>query len=112
MPLLSSMARNLQENPDFYGVIYTPDEPEVLVVAKLYALLYKRNLAEVEEALRTGDRDIMSEINEAKEGFLDRIKIFPNALSFEDMSIAMSECEDYWQHRPRIRHGRFPRAIT
>jgi len=98
--LLSSMARNLQENPDFYGVIYTPDEPEVLVVAKLYALLYKRNLAEVEEALRTGDRDIMSEINEAKEGFLDRIKIFPNALSFEDMSVAMKECEDYWQHKP------------
>ena len=98
--LLSSIARNLQENPDFYGVIYTPDEPEILVVSKLYALLFKRNLAEVEEALRTEDRDIVSEINEARDGFLDRVKIFPNAMTFEDMSEAMSECEDYWQSKP------------
>jgi replicative DNA helicase len=100
--LLSSIARNLQEDPDFYSVIYTPDEPEVLVVAKLYALLYRRNLAQVEEALRLEDRDIISEIQEAKEGFLDRIKIFPTALSFDDMSEAMRECEDYWQHKPRF----------
>ena len=98
--LLSSIARNLQENPDFYSVIYTPDEPEVLVVAKLYALLYKRNLAEVEEALRTEDRDVLSEIREARDGFLDRVKIFPTGLSFDDMSEAMRECEDYWQHKP------------
>tara|TARA_R100000995_G_scaffold17867_1_gene7187 strand:- start:9128 stop:10102 length:975 start_codon:yes stop_codon:yes gene_type:complete len=100
--LLSSIARNLQEDPDFYSVIYTPDEPEVLVVAKLYALLYKRNLAQVEEALRNEDRDILSEIREARDGFLDRVKIFPNALSFSDMSLAMRECEDYWQHKPRF----------
>jgi replicative DNA helicase len=100
--LLSSMARNLLEDPDFYGVIYTPDEPEVLVVAKLYALLYKRNLAQVEEALRNEDRDVLSEIREARDGFLDRIKIFPNAMSFNNMSEAMRECEDYWQHKPRF----------
>ena len=98
--LLSSIARNLQENPDFYSVIYTPDEPEVLVVAKLYALLYKRNLAEVAEALRTEDRDVLSEIQEARDGFLDWVKIFPTGLSFDDMSEAMRECEDYWQHKP------------
>jgi|TARA_B100001094_G_scaffold162144_2_gene156902 replicative DNA helicase len=98
--LLSSIARNLQENPDFYGVIYTPDEPEILVVSKLYALLFKRNLAEVEEALRIEDRDVVSEINEARDGFLDRVKIFPSAMTFEDMSEAMSECEDYWQSKP------------
>ena len=100
--LLSSMARNLQEDPDFYGVIYTPDEPEILVVSKLYALIYQRNLAEVEEALRSQDETVINEIQEAKYGFLDRIKIFPNALSFNDMSNAMRECEDYWQHKPRF----------
>ena len=96
------MARNLQEDPDFYGVIYTPDEPEILVVSKLYALIYQRNLAEVEEALRSQDETVINEIQEAKYGFLDRIKIFPNALSFNDMSNAMRECEDYWQHKPRF----------
>ncbi len=100
--LLSSIARNLQEDPDFYGVIYTPDEPEILVVSKLYALLYRRNLAQVEEALRLEDVDVLSEIREARDGFLDRIKIFPNALSFSDMSEAMRECEDYWQNKPRF----------
>ena len=100
--LFSSIARNLQEDPDFYSVIYTPDEPEVLVVAKLYALLYRRNLAEVEEALRVEDRDVLSEIREARDGFLDRIKIFPNAMTFDDMSVALRECEDYWQNKPRF----------
>ena len=100
--LLSSMARNLLEDPDFYGVVYTPDEPEVLVVAKLYALLYQRNLADVEEALKVQDPLVMNEIQEAKHSFLDRIKIFPNALSFRDMSDAMRECEDYWQHKPKF----------
>ena len=100
--LLSSIARNLKEDPDFYGIIYTPDEPEILVVSKLYALLYKRNLAEVEEALRTEDRDVLSEIREARDGFLDRVKIFPSALSFDHMSEAMRECEDYWQYKPRF----------
>lgn len=100
--LLSSIARNLQEDPDFYAVVYTPDEPEILVVSKLYALLYKRNLAQVEEALRLEDRDVISEIQEARDGFLDRVKIFPTALSFDDMSEAMRECEDYWQHKPRF----------
>lgn len=100
--LFSSIARNLQEDPDFYGVIYTPDEPEILVVSKLYALLYQRNLAEVEEALRLEDKTVINEIQEAKFGFLDRVKIFPNALSFQNMSDAMRECEDYWQHKPRF----------
>jgi hypothetical protein len=100
--LFSSIARNLQEDPDFYGVIYTPDEPEILVVSKLYALLYQRNLAEVEEALRAEDKTVINEIQEAKFGFLDRVKIFPNALSFQNMSDAMRECEDYWQHKPRF----------
>ena len=100
--ILSAMARNLLEDPDFHGVIYTPDEPEILVVSKLYALLYQRNLAEVEEALRTEDEIVLNEIREAKDGFLDRIKIFPNALSFPDMSEAMRECEDYWQTKPRF----------
>ena len=100
--ILSAMARNLLEDPDFHGGIYTPDEPEILVVSKLYALLYQRNLAEVEEALRTEDEIVLNEIREAKDGFLDRIKIFPNALSFPDMSEAMRECEDYWQTKPRF----------
>ena len=100
--LLSSIARNLLEDPNFYGVIYTPDEPEILVISKLYALLYQRNLAEVEQALRVQDEAIMNEIEEAKHGFLDRVKIFPSAMSFYDMSEAMRECEDYWQQRPRF----------
>ena len=96
------MYKRQQEDPDFYGVIYTPDEPEILVVSKLYALIYQRNLAEVEEALRSQDETVINEIQEAKYGFLDRIKIFTNALSFNDMSNAMRECEAYWQHKPRF----------
>ena len=58
--------------------------------------------AEVEQALRVQDEAIMNEIEEAKHGFLDRVKIFPSAMSFRDMSEAMRECEDYWQQKPRF----------
>ena len=100
--LLSSLAWNLKEDEEFHGVIFTPDEPEVLVVAKLYALLYQRNLAEVEQALAAEDPLYMAEIMEAKERYLDRLKIFPSALKFPQMSEAMRECEDYWQYKPKF----------
>lgn len=100
--LLSSLAWNLKKDRDFHGVIFTPDEPEVLVVAKLYALLYQRNLADVEQALAAEDQLFIDEIMEAKELYLDRLKIFPNALRFPQMSEAMRECEDYWQAKAKF----------
>jgi hypothetical protein len=33
---------------------------------------------------------------------LDRVKIFPSAMRFNEMSEALSECEDFWQIRPRF----------
>jgi len=99
--LLSAIAKNLNEDPDFRAVIFTPDEPETLVISKLYALLYLQNLADVEEALQASDPTYLEQIEEAKE-MLDRVKIFPSALPFNEMSVALSECEDFWQIRPRF----------
>ena len=98
--LLSSIAKSLKSDHDFHAIIFTPDEPEILVVSKLYALLYQRNLAEVEEALRIADSAYLAEIEEAKSFWLDRVKIFPYALPFAEMSVAVAECEDYWQASP------------
>jgi hypothetical protein len=98
--LLSSIATNLKNDPNVHAVIFTPDEPEILVVSKLYALLYHRDLSAVEEALKSGDSAYRAEIEEAKRAWLDRVKIFPYALPFAEMSVALAECEDYWQARP------------
>ena len=100
--LLSSIAKNLKADPEFHAVIFTPDEPEILVVSKLYALLYQRNLASIEEALQSADMAHLGEIEEAKRSWLDRVKIFPYALPFPEMSVALAECEDYWQARPQF----------
>ena len=100
--LLSSIAKNLKADPEFHAVIFTPDEPEILVVSKLYALLYQRNLASIEEALQSADMAYLGEIEEAKRSWLDRVKIFPYALPFPEMSVALAECEDYWQARPQF----------
>ena len=100
--LLSSIAKNLKADPEFHAVIFTPDEPEILVVSKLYALLYQRNLASIEEALQSSDMAYLGEIEEAKQSWLDRVKIFPYALPFPEMSVALAECEDYWQARPQF----------
>jgi len=99
--LLSAIAKSLHEDPDFRAVIFTPDEPETLVVSKLYALLYLQNLADVEEGLQARDPAYIQHINDAK-ALLDRVKIFPTALPFNEMSIALAECEDFWQIRPRF----------
>ena len=100
--LFSSIVKNLKSDPDFHAVVFTPDEPEILVVSKLYSMLYQRNLADVEEALKSSDSAYMDEINEAKQGWLSRVKIFPMALPFPEMSVAFAECQDYWQSRPRF----------
>jgi hypothetical protein len=100
--LLSSIAQNLKSDPNFHAVIFTPDEPEILVVSKLYALLYHRSLEEVEVAMATQDPAYMAEIKEAKHTWLDRVKIFPFALPFPEMSVAVAECEDYWQAKTRF----------
>jgi len=100
--LLSSIVKNLKDDPNFHAVIFTPDEPEILVVSKLYSMLYRRNLADVEEALKDNDPAYMTEIREAKNGWLSRVKIFPMALPFPEMSVAIAECGDYWQARPRF----------
>ena len=100
--LLSSIVKNLKADPEFRAVIFTPDEPEILVVSKLYALLYQRNLASIEEALQSSDMAYLGEIEEAKRSWLDRVKIFPYALPFPEMSVALAECEDYWQARPQF----------
>ena len=99
--LLSAIAKNLNEDPNFRAVIFTPDEPETLVISKLYALLYLQNLADVEEALQASDPTHLQHIEDAKD-MLDRVKIFPSAMPFGEMSIALSECEDFWQIRPRF----------
>jgi hypothetical protein len=99
--LLSSIAKNLNEDEDFRAVIFTPDEPEILVVSKLYALLYLQNLADVEEAVKASDPTYLQQIEDSKQA-LDRVKIFPFALPFQEMTVALNECEDYWQLRPRF----------
>jgi len=99
--LLSSIAKNLQQDEDFRAVIFTPDEPEILVVSKLYALLHLQNLEDVERGLQSSDPAYLQHIESAKP-LLDRVKIFPSAMPFDEMSIALAECEDYWQIRPRF----------
>jgi len=64
--------------------------------------LYQRNLASIEEALQSSDMAYLGEIEEAKRSWLDRVKIFPYALPFPEMSVAVAECEDYWQARPQF----------
>ena len=99
--LLSSIVKNLQQDENFRAVIFTPDEPEILVVSKLYALLYLQSLEDVERGLQDADPAYLQHIEAAKP-LLDRVKIFPSAMPFDEMSIALAECEDYWQVRPRF----------
>jgi len=99
---LSSIVHNLHANPDFKAIIYTPDEPQMLVIQKLFSLYYQRNAEEVETRIEAHDPAILSEIRNAKNTVFNNIAILDGPLTFSQMSDALHEAQDFWQDTPKI----------
>jgi hypothetical protein len=80
-------------------LIFSPDEPRELVVAKIYSLMFGVNGAEVERSLRNGDPEVKKHLQELGEpgNLFDRLIIHDGSPSFRIMHDVMFEAEDYWQ---------------
>lgn len=93
---MNMIVNNLKRTEDFRAVVFSPDEPRELVIAKLYSIAYGRDAAATEKAIRAGDADTLAEFDQAGRGLLDRVLISDESLTPNQMLRAMDEAQQYW----------------
>ena len=94
--LLNSIVTNLVNNPAAHVVIFSMDEPRELVVMKLYCLLRGRSSTEVEEAIKSNDKDVVEDLGRAGKEELSRIAIVDESLPLPLMADVMDEARQWW----------------
>ena len=77
--LLNSIVWNLVNHHDAHAVIFSLDEPRELVLMKLFCLLKGRSSEQVEEAIKQGDKDTLSDLERAATQELSRVAIVDEA---------------------------------
>ena len=87
-------------NSDSHILIFSPDEPRELVAQKLHCLAYGRNGEELEQLIKDGDPATLDEVRTASRTLFNRVIINDHALSFNQMTDALKEVQDYWGRHP------------
>ena len=72
--LLNSIVWNLINHHDTHAVIFSLDEPRELVLMKLFCLLKGRASEEVEEAVKRGDKDTLSDLERGHVEEMGRVR--------------------------------------
>ena len=88
--LLNSIVWNLVNHHDAHAVIFSLDEPRELVLMKLFCLLKGRSSEQVEEAIKQGDKDTLSDLERAATQELSRVAIVDEALQLDEMERVMA----------------------
>jgi len=94
--LLNSIVWNLINHHDTHAVIFSLDEPRELVLMKLFCLLKGRASEEVEEAVKRGDKDTLSDLERAATQELSRVAIVDESVHLEEMGRVMDEARAWW----------------
>jgi len=98
--LLNGIVTNLINDPSAHVVIFAMDEPRELVVMKLFCLLQGKSSTEVEEAIKSGDKAVLTELKEAASNELSRVAVVDDSLSLEAMTEVMEEARQWWGCNP------------
>ena len=77
-------------------MIFSLDEPRELVLMKLFCLLKGRASEEVEEAVKRGDKDTLSDLERAATQELSRVAIIDEGVHLEEMGRVMDEARAWW----------------
>ena len=94
--LLNSIVWNLINHHDTHAVIFSLDEPRELVLMKLFCLLKGRASEDVEEAVKQGDKETLSDLERAATQELSRVAIIDEGVHLEEMSRVMDEARAWW----------------
>ena len=98
--LLNGIVTNLINDPSAHVVIFAMDEPRELVVMKLFCLLQGKSSTEVEEAIKAGDKTVLTELKEAASNELSRVAVVDDSISLEAMTEVMEEARQWWGCNP------------
>ena len=98
--LLNGIVSNLVNNPAAHVVIFSMDEPRELVVMKLYCLLRGKSSTEVEEAVKSGDKEVIADLERAAHEELSRIAIVDESIPLPVMADVLDEARDWWGCNP------------
>jgi hypothetical protein len=97
--VFNAVVNSLIGNDEARILVYSPDEPRELIVAKLYSLMFGLNSGLVEQKMREGDPPLVAHIKELAEpgGYLDKVLIYDGSPTFEEMHQVLAEAETYWK---------------
>src|SRR5262245_2171596 len=78
--------------------MFTPDEVDTLVLAKLVAMTQGMNLEEMEADVKAGSRKAKDLLRRTAEEVFPHLFVVDQTLTFSEMTDALTEARDYWGH--------------
>jgi len=100
--LLNSIVWNLVNHHDNHAVIFSLDEPRELVLMKMFCLLKGRSSEDVEDAIKAGDKDTLSDLERAATQELSRVAIVDEAIHLDEMARVLDEARAWWGCDPNF----------
>jgi len=100
--LLNSIVWNLVNHHDNHAVIFSLDEPRELVLMKMFCLLKGRSSEDVEDAIKAGDKDTLSDLERAATQELSRVAIVDEAIHLDEMARVLDEARAWWGVDPNF----------
>ena len=100
--LLNSIVWNLVNHHDNHAVIFSLDEPRELVLMKMFCLLKGRSSEDVEDAIKAGDKDTLSDLERAATQELSRVAIVDEAIHLDEMARVLDEARAWWGADPNF----------
>jgi KaiC/GvpD/RAD55 family RecA-like ATPase len=84
------------------AVIMTADEPASLVLSKLVSISRGISGRDLIERIQAGDRSARDMVYEVASEDWPNLLVVDGSLSFDDLSIGIEECSDFWGAEPQI----------
>lgn len=89
----------IRHNPDAHLLYFTPDEVDNLVLAKLIGMEYGVAADRLERRIHEGDHAAANLVYGAAGERFKNLSVIDDALTFEQMTMALREAEDSWGQR-------------
>jgi len=86
----------LNNNPDAYAIIFTPDESPEMVLSKLISIRYGVSAEALEQRVKANDDEAVSLVRSAAAEDFKHLIVIDGGLSLVQMGEAVDEAQDYW----------------
>ncbi len=88
--------QSIANNPNARVLLFTPDEVDVLVLTKLVSIVRGIDGEELEQRIRRGDDFAIDAVRRTARDDFANLLVIDDALSFDQMTVALKEARDYW----------------